>query len=476
MNLFLILLLIIHILLSSICAVHALLYKREPVAAIGWIAVCIGYPLLGPLFYYLFGINRTTRQAQRQRAIPPYDHPNTDKLLTHEAVRNIEEIAVGYQGLARLSHGLGERPIEKNNHLVPLYNGEQAYPAMLEAINNAQHYVLLTTYIFETNVKGREFIDALVAAHKRKVQVKVIIDGLGEWYSWPHASSLLKQQGIDVALFLAPSLHPFNISFNLRNHRKMLIADGQTVFMGGMNIGGRHMVEDKNNRRPVVDIQFQLTGPIAKQCENVFREDWHFLTRKSLHLPAVDHRAHAGKSFCSAFEDGPNEYLGKISTLLVNAVSVAQKSVWIMTPYFLPTTELTNVLQAAALRGVQVRILLPVKNNLPYMNWACQHILPRLLSYGVQVFYQPAPFVHSKLFIVDEYYTLVGSPNLDPRSLRLNFELMIEVYDAVFAKQMLHHCVAAVKVSHVITKDKLVDQPFLKKIRDAFFWLFTPYL
>lgn len=476
MNSLLLILLIVHILLSSICAVHALLYKREPVAAIGWIAVCIGYPLLGPLFYYLFGINRTTRQAQRKRATALHSYASNDKSATQSTVPNIAHIAPGYQGLARLSYSLSERPLEQHNQIVPLFNGEQAYPAMLNTINNAKHYILLTTYIFESNVKGREFIDALVAAHERQVQVKVIIDGLGEWYSWPHASDLLKARGVDVVLFLAPRLRPFNVSFNLRNHRKMLVVDDETVFMGGMNIGGRHMVEDKKNRRPVMDIQFQLTGLIAKQCANIFREDWLFMTGSVLQLPPVPETVFVGGSFCSALEDGPNEYLGKISTLLVNAVSLAQKSVWIMTPYFLPTTELTNVLQAAALRGVQVNILLPGKNNLPYMNWASQHILPRLLDYGVQVFYQPAPFVHSKLFIVDEYYALIGSPNLDPRSLRLNFELVVEVYDAKFAREMVAHCVEAVNRAHLITRAELDDMPFLQKVRDAFCWLFMPYL
>lgn len=478
MSAFAIIIILIHISLSSICSVHALLYKREPVAAIGWIAVCIGYPLLGPLFYYLFGINRTTRQAKRQRAIPPNENPDADKFSSPTySLPTEEQVETAYQGVARLAHGLSERSLEKNNQIVALHNGEEAFPVMLQAIREAKHFVWLTTYIFETNPKGMEFVEALIDAHKRKVQVKVIIDGLGEWYSWPHASSILKKNGVDIEMFLAPSLHPFTLSFNLRNHRKMLIVDSEVVFMGGMNIGGRHLVQDPNNRHPVVDIQFQVKGPVVEQCENIFREDWHFLTRKHLPIPHFGKKNHFDeKTLCRAIEDGPSEYLGKISTLLVNAANTAQKSIWIMTPYFLPASDLMNALQAAAIRGVKVTVLLPGKNNLPYMNWASQHILPRLLSYGAKVYFQAPPFVHSKLFIVDEYYSLIGSANLDPRSLRLNFELMLEVYNDQFAKEMVHYCHKAIKHSRMIKNDELQNQSLLKKIRDGFAWLFTPYL
>ncbi|MFI4955335.1 MAG: phosphatidylserine/phosphatidylglycerophosphate/cardiolipin synthase family protein, partial [Gammaproteobacteria bacterium] len=381
-----------------------------------------------------------------------------------------------FQGLAHLVQKLSDRPVVNYNQVLGLHNGEEAYPPMLEAIRNAKHYILLTTYIFESNGTGLEFINALVEAHNRQVQVKIIIDGLGEFYSWPHAGKLLQKQGIQVERFDEPKLWPLNISLNLRSHRKSLIVDGAIAFVGSMNIGGRHMAYNPKNHSPVIDMQFQVEGPIVKQCEAIFCEDWRYITQKNLEFPATLSTTNKGYALCRAIEDGPDEYLGHLSTLIVNAVAIAQKSVWIMTPYFLPSLELTNALQAAALRGVKVNILLPKKNNLPYVKWASTHMLPRLLSYGVRIYMQPAPFVHTKLFVVDQYYSLLGSANIDPRSLRLNFELGIEVYDVDVAEKLIAHCAACQLNSKPVTLAELEQQPLVKKIRNAIFWLFYPYL
>ena len=467
----------IHIILGSICAVHALLYKRDSVAAFGWIAVSLGYPFIGPLLYYLFGINRTSRQARHQQSLLVHDYPEVEKTVNKKQIHNSSHlIEKSFRGLAHLGHELSERSIEAENNITILQNGEQAYPAMLAAIREAKHYILFATYIFETNTIGMEFINALVEAHQRQVQIKVIIDGLGEFYSWPRAQKILKKHGINVVNFDPPTLFPFNISMNLRNHRKMLIVDGECVFAGGMNIGDRHLAENLKNRARVVDTHFKIQGPIVTQCEEIFAEDWYFITKETLILPIINFAPIKGNCLGRAIEDGPNEYLGKLSTMLVNAVSIAQNTIWIMTPYFLPSNELTNALQAAALRGVEVNILLPKKNNLHFVKWAMVHIFPRLLSYGVNIFYQPSPFVHSKLFIVDGYYSLIGSANLDPRSLRLNFELAIEIYNTEFAEQLIKHCEVCLQQSSRITTEKLEDLSLAQKIRNGIFWLFSPYL
>lgn len=469
----------LHSLLGAICAIHALLYKRDSVAAFGWIAVVwLGYPFYGPLLYYLFGINRTSRKARRQHGEPAHDlTTGNDTSVPNPAyaLSSLNLIHSQFQGLARLGNKLIERPIVNYNTVIGLHNGEEAYPAMLSAIRDAQHSIFLTTYIFETNATGREFIHALVEAHQRQVQVKIIIDGVGEMYSWPHAGTLLQKQGVPVARFDQPKLWPLNISINLRSHRKLLVVDGRTAFVGGMNIGGRHMVTYPHNRCPVIDMQFQLQGPIVQQCVAIFGEDWRYITQQRLILPTPE-LTHSGNALCRAIEDGPDEYIGNLNTLLVNAVTIAQKSIWIMTPYFLPSLELTHALQAAALRGVEVNILLPQKNNLPYVQWASTHMLPRLLSYGVRIYMQPTLFVHTKLFVVDQYYSLIGSANIDPRSLRLNFELVIEIYDKKVAENLIVHCQACQKNAKAVTLTELAQQSLFCRIRNAIFWLFSPYL
>jgi len=179
---------------------------------------------------------------------------------------------------------------------------------------------------------------------------------------------------------------------------------------------------------------------------------------------------------CRTIIDGPNEAAQKLSKILVGAVAAARKRVQIMTPYFLPSTEMIAVLQTSALRGIKVEIVLPEKNNLPFIQWAANNMLIDLLRYGVEVFFQPPPFVHSKLFVIDDIYAQIGSANIDPRSLLLNFELNVEIYDKAFSDRLSSLISEAVRKSRQVTLEMINHRSRLAKTRDAVVWLFSPYL
>jgi cardiolipin synthase len=168
--------------------------------------------------------------------------------------------------------------------------------------------------------------------------------------------------------------------------------------------------------------------------------------------------------------------MDKLSMILVSAVSSARQKIMIMTPYFIPPRELIGALQAAALRGVEVSIILPQKNNLPFMTWATRNMLWELLQRGVQVYMQPPPFAHSKIFTVDGHYAQIGSANIDPRSLRLNFEMNIEVYDRKFTLELDEFCQQTKDISRRITLEEVDGRSLPIRIRDSFCWLFSPYL
>jgi len=174
--------------------------------------------------------------------------------------------------------------------------------------------------------------------------------------------------------------------------------------------------------------------------------------------------------------DGPNEDLGKLAMIITGTVALARHRVAIMTPYFLPPAELISALQAAILRGVDVSIILPQKSNQPLVHWASRNMLWELLQYGVHIYYQPPPFAHSKLLIIDEHYAHIGSANLDPRSLRLNFELVVEVFDQVFIKQMNEHFEQVKQTCREETLAGVDGRRLPVRIRDAIAWLFSPYL
>lgn len=455
--------------LTIVGGTHALLNKRDPRSALAWIAMCAALPFIGALLYYVFGKNRIRTRAQKLQ-------PNA-ALLIEEANMGVHEAQVrpDYRNLAQLSAASSKRRLLAGNGVVPLYNGDEAYPAMLDAIEQASAYIYLATYIFESQDVGGEFIDALARAKQRGVVVKVLIDGVGEKYDFPFASGQLDKRGVDAALYLPPTLLPPNLTINLRNHRKLLLVDGTIGFTGGMNIRQNHLRE--NNAKGITDIHFGIRGPVLRQLERVFINDWLFTTGENLPWnEAVGVPQTEEDMACRVLLEGPNEDVDKLTWVLVGALSLAQKSILIMTPYFLPSRELEVALQTAALRGVDVSIILPGKNNLPFMTWATTHVLPSLLNTGVKIYSSPGPFVHSKLFVVDDYYVQLGSSNLDPRSLSLNFELVVEVYDQGFGAQMASHARDSVSKAKKIELHDVLSRSLARRIRDAFFWLFSPYL
>ncbi len=463
--------------LSVIAAGHATLWKRDPKAALGWVAISLTLPVFGALLYFLFGINRIqTRARTLERNSPARLDLEDCAPENHEsATVSIDDLPPEFSELARVSEAVTGLPLAGGNRIEMLHNGEQAYPAMLEVIDGAKDSLYLMTYIFETNVTGDRFVDSLARAVERGVEVRVIIDGVGEWYSESRISKILAKRGVRVGLFLKPKLIPPTLHFNLRNHRKILVADGWIGFTGGMNIGDRHLAENPDNPKRVVDVHFRLEGPVVSQLERAFVEDWLFVSDEALEPAAVD-RAPAGAAICRTAVDGPNEDLDKLVTILVGAVSAARRKVAIMSPYFLPPLPLSSALRAAALRGVEVTVILPELNNLLYVHWATRNMLWEILERGVRVYYQPPPFVHSKLFVVDDYYTQVGSANLDPRSLRLNFELAVEVFDRPFSRRVAAHIESVRQVSREVTLEELDGRRFPERLRDSLFWLFAPYL
>ena len=464
---------VLHLSMAGLGAFHALTFKRDPRSALGWIFVCLTVPFAGPIVYFTLGVNRVrTRAKKLGRGAVIYGQERPDVELIKASDHTI--LPQEFRHLQNISDRVVQRPLILGNRVDVLYTGEAAYDAMLSAIDNAQSEIVLASYIFESNTTGRRFVDALARAVARDVRVRVLIDGVGEFYSWPRISRVLRKHGIPVARFLPPRLFPPTFRINLRNHRKILVKDGTEAFTGGMNIGDRH-VADSSGQRGIVDLHFRFTGPIAGQLADVFWEDWLFTT--------AEHRAAAppipapeGHLPCRVITDGPGEDLDKLSLILHAVIATARHSVWIVTPYFLPTRELLTAIQIAALRGAEVNVLLPSKNNLPYVDWASRNLLWELLQWGINIYYQPPPFVHSKLLVVDASYIQVGSANMDARSLRLNFEVAVEIIDAELARTMVGDLERWREKSRRVTLEEIDSRSWLVRLRDSIAWLLSPYL
>ncbi|THB64755.1 MAG: cardiolipin synthase, partial [Spirochaetaceae bacterium] len=412
------------ILLSLAASIHALLYKRDSRSTIAWVGVIWLAPISGAILYALLGINRVKRKVHgrfpvTENQFEKYDHQCQPK----ELIKLLPTDRQHLSSMAKIGDQLTSMPLMQGNRITPLINGDEAYPAMLEAIQNSQKSISLTTYIFDNDHIGKKFVDALAYAKNRGVEVRVVIDAVGRRYSIPPINNALKKAGVPCVLFM-PTLVPWAMPYmNLRNHRKIMIVDGKTGFAGGMNTRSHHMLSTKT-RHPTRDIHFMIQGPVVRQLQKVFADDLQFNSHEVLSgskwFPEIDP---CGQSLIRAIPDGPDVNLDRIRHAYLGAVNLAQKKVTIITPYFLPDATLISALNTSSMKGVKIDIIIPEHNNQKMVAWAANAQLWQLLIWNCNVYLSPKPFDHSKVMVIDDFLCLLGSANWDPRSLRLNFEL-----------------------------------------------------
>lgn len=463
-------------LLSLAAAGHALLYKRDSRSALVWVSLNLTLPLIGPFLYWCMGINRISRRARSwQESGRRLSGADIYPLEDHQgAVPRLPDIAAHLHDLNILADRVVTTRLREGNCITPLIDGEEAYPAMLVAISRAKKSINLSSYIFDAEGVGATFVTQLIDAAERGVEVRVIIDALGEKYSRTSPRTAFNNTRVRLERYL-PLRHGAYI--NLRNHRKLLVIDGCKAFTGGMNISDRHLPASTPTATAVRDMHFYVQGPVVADLQHSFLEDWHFVTGERLDnphfFPAINQE---GNALVRCISDGPNKDFRKLEQVIMGALACAKEQVSIMTPYFIPDRSMTSALITTALRGVEVRIVLPGLNNLPFVHWANRALLWELIVNGIKVFYQPAPFVHTKLLLVDGIWSLVGSANLDARSLRLNFELNISVYDSNFSSAVNRHFEQAFSAARGITLQELEQRSLPRKLQDNFARLFSPYL
>ena len=416
----------------------------------------------------MFGINRVRRRARKLIEI------RSPQAESAPLIRWSETVDEGLRPLAEMVRKISGRPLLGGNSIEPLLDGEGAYPQMLDAIGMASKSIMLSSYIFRYDATGSLFTTALIEAHRRGVSVRVLLDGVGAGYFFCPTARVLQRAGVPCERFLH-SFFPWSMPFiNLRNHRKILVVDGAVGFIGGLNIGEENRNRMRVDRR-VADVHFRLQGPVVRQLAEAFAWDWSFTCEEeltgALWFPALDG---AGNDILRVVTSGPDTDLEKIEYTALQAITLARHSVRIMTPYFLPGTRMLSELALAALRGVQVDLVIPAHSNHRIMDWACRDDLQVVLDAGCRIWLSGPPFNHAKLMVMDKRWAFVGSANLDARSLRLNFEINVESYGVAFAEK-----IDAFIESHRrrrLTHHDLDERILPVKFRDAIARLFSPYL
>jgi cardiolipin synthase len=461
------------LLAAFFASIHALLHKRDSRAAVLWLGLIWFLPVLGPILYLALGVNRIRRRALSLGVHSVVSRPIPTNLGEWQPA-GVEHL----QMLARIVDRVGTQPLTPGNQIHPLVNGDEAFPAMLAAMESAKISISLATYIFDNDQSGKLFIGALGRAVKRGVAVRVLVDAAGARYSWPPINHKLKHARIPFAKFLPASFFtPWRVvTINLRNHRKVLVIDGHTAFTGGMNIRHGNMLADRP-KHGVQDLHFRANGPVVTQLQEAFANDWTFTTGETLTGDLwFPESKECGDVVARVITDGPDADYDKLRWTLLAALAEAQTSVQILTPYFLPDNSLVTALNLAALRGVRVDIILPAKNNLPFVHWASRALWWQVLERGCHIWLTPPPFDHSKLMIVDGHWVLLGSANWDTRSLRLNFELNVEGYGRDFADKMAQVIKMKLQGAHEVTLSEVDARSYPARLRDAVARLFSPYL
>ncbi len=469
---------VLYLLLAIAAGVHVVLNKQNEAAAFSWLGIIVLAPLVGAMLYWLFGINRIRRRAQAE--LPDYTASVNTECEGNPV--DLGTVPEHWLPLMRLGMGIHHTSYLAGNSVQPLINGDVAYPAMIDAIDQASHCVVLSSYIFEYDEVGSQFVDALVAAHERGVAVRVMIDGLGVGYGFSLVRSdrVLRKRGVKTARFLSTWSSAGTRFINLRNHRKILSVDGVVAFVGGMNIRAGNLVASSSDgsgsvwgRHLTQDIHFKVQGPVINQINAVFAADWHFAARESLDLPQWQGGS-AGSVDIRALLDGPDDNYQKLQLTILGAIQAARSRISVVSPYFLPDRTVLSALQIAVLRGVRVDICVPARNNLLFVGWAMQANRRKLLRNGIHLHESHEPFDHSKLFLVDDYWCLIGSSNWDARSLELNFEINLECYDTEMNAEM--SAIFRQKLSRAEEVLECSDKQLLVRLRNNFFRLFSPYL
>lgn len=448
--------------------------KRKAVPAVAWIVTVVSLPYLGLLFYWLFGYQSVRRPLERKRRhAAAYRQRKKEERVFRpgsEALdprwRDLSE-AAGKRGASALSAG---------NDVVLYHDGASTFDAMLDAIKNAKRHVHMEFFIFRADNLGKQFLEALAERARAGVEVRLLYDAVGCWGLSRRSLLGLKQAGGEVAPFLSLSLLRRRVQINLRNHRKLLVVDGEVAFTGGFNIGDEYLGLDPFFGR-WRDTFLKLRGPAVRSMQRVFIEDWSFASGLELEENDYVVPAHAvGDVVAQIATSGPDQEAKTIREAYFAAIVSAARRVWIATPYFVPDGSLLDALCFAARNGRDIRLVVPFRPDkwLPFL--AGRYYWRDVIAAGVKIYQYTGGFLHSKLMIVDDDWASVGSANFDNRSLYLNFEMTCLMISAQKVTELEAAFLRDLEMSIRVTPAEFEERGYVSQLAENACRLLSPVL
>ena len=417
-------------LIAIIAAIEALLGNRSSQSAIAWTLLLIIFPLIGLPLYLMFGGRKFSGYINARRSGTEPLHRMARELSTSLPVSALAEFSPGEADHRVLSR-LASMPFFAGNASRLLIDGDATFRAIFDAIDNATEYVLVQFYIVNDDALGRKLQHKLIRKAQQDVRVYFLYDALGS-NALPGAYLLkLQQAGIETTAFSGGGRfggHPFRVNF--RNHRKIVVVDGLCAFVGGHNVGDEYLgLSDDPDLRPWRDTHVRIEGPAVLGVQLAFVEDWYWMTQQIPPLRTAPVFAEDANQRILVLPSGPADELDTCGLLFTELIHSARQRIWIVTPYFVPDDPVVSALKIAALRGVDVRIMLPEKADHLLIYLAKFSYLEETLPCGIKFFSYQRGFLHNKVVLVDQQIAGVGTANLDNRSFRLNFEITLLFVD-----------------------------------------------
>lgn len=447
--------------------------NRNPVKSLAWVTVLLVVPAVGLLIYFLFG-----RSLRNKRFIT---RSNRRKLKKHEPARPFNPahhaaLSDSSCQQIKLGQSLVGAPFYNNNTAEIFDNGADKFAALKEDIRNARHYIYLQYYIFENDSIGSEIADLLIKKAGEGLEIKVIYDHVGSFKTRKRFFKRMRRAGIEAYPFFKVKFPFFGSRINWRNHRKIVIIDGVTGYIGGMNIADRYISGGKFSSWR--DIHLRVRGPIVRSLNHSFATDWNFMGRPVPDGTALGSipESNLPKVGAQLVTSGPTGQWSNVGLLFLKAIGNARKSIYIQTPYFLPTEGLLKALQAAALSKIDVRVMIPRRPDSNMLRFASASYIGECLRSGIKIYLYDKGMLHSKMVIVDDEFVTIGSTNFDFRSFEHNFESNLFIYSREFNEQAKEQFLADQADSTRVLPYDWKKRPMIHKAIESITRLFSPIL
>ena len=474
------LLILAYFITMLVMIVVIMLENRSPLKTVSWIIVLLTVPVLGVVFYIFFGQNRRKEKIIARKGLKNHD---LFASISHSQIKELADsnllLSTGIytkKNIIRLLLNNSNAIVTHGNQVTILNNGDETFSSIISEIKKAQKFIHLQFYIFDDDNIGNEILDILKERAAAGVEVRIIIDDVGGWQLKKSFFKRIRDAGIEIECFLKVRFPMFTSKVNYRNHRKIVVVDGVVGFIGGINIADRYLTG--NDEMGIWrDMHLRIEGDAVLAMQEIFLIDWYFVKQEELtdpkYFPAVDP---IGETLVQIVPSGPDSDWPAIMMGFLQSISSAVKYVYIATPYFMPTESVLMAIKAAALGGIDVRILIPEKSDARFTHMCSRSYIKELLIAGVKVYFYHKGFLHSKFLVVDDLLCSIGSANMDFRSFEHNFEVNAFIYDQEKATEARNIYLEDLNDSRQIFYDLWILRPRWTKFKESFARLFSPLL